>query len=113
MAVKGWDVGWPAAALVGTNKLPWEALGNVRELYLCLYLDVTGEGHRQGHAKAVQVAKHPRNSYLIQLRIFADILPAYRRHLNGTKRDGTYMKVASGHTGCDVARHNMTLWGSG
>jgi len=46
MAVKGWDVGWPAAALVGTNKLPWEALGNVRELYLCLDLDVTGEGQK-------------------------------------------------------------------
>ena len=39
MAVKGWAVGLPAAALVGTNKLPWEALGNVRELYLCLDLD--------------------------------------------------------------------------
>ena len=38
--------GWPAAALVGTNKLPWEALGNVRELYLCLDLDVTGEGQK-------------------------------------------------------------------
>ena len=46
MAVKGWEVGWPAAALVGTNKLPWEALGNVRELYLCLDLDVTGEGQK-------------------------------------------------------------------
>ena len=38
--------GWPAAALVGTNKLPWEALGNVRELYICLDLDVTGEGQK-------------------------------------------------------------------
>jgi len=37
MAVKGWAVGLPAAALVGTNKLPWEALGNVRELYLCAW----------------------------------------------------------------------------
>ena len=46
MAVKGWAVGLPAAALVGTNKLPWEALGNVRELYLCLDLDVTGEGQK-------------------------------------------------------------------
>ena len=46
MAVKGWDVGWPAAALVWTNKLPWEALGNVWELYLCLDLDVTGEGQK-------------------------------------------------------------------
>ena len=46
MAVKGWDVGWPAAALVGTNKLPWEALGNVRELYLSLDLDVTGDGQK-------------------------------------------------------------------
>ena len=39
--------GWPAAALVGTNKLPWEALGNVRELYLCLDLDVTGRARRR------------------------------------------------------------------
>ena len=33
--------------LVGTDKLPWEALGNVRELYLCLDLDVTGKARRR------------------------------------------------------------------
>ena len=38
--------------LVGTNKLPWEALGNVRELYLCLDLDVTGEGQKAAHKLA-------------------------------------------------------------
>lgn len=36
--------GWPAAALVGTKGLAWSSLGSVRELYLCLDLDVTGEG---------------------------------------------------------------------
>jgi len=38
--------GWPATALVGTKGLPWAALGNVRELYLCLDLDENGEGQR-------------------------------------------------------------------
>ena len=71
------------------------------------------ESLRQGHAEAVQVTQRPRHSYLNQLWEFADILLTNRRHLNGTKRDGTYMKGASGHTGCDVARHNMTLWDGG
>ena len=31
-----------------------------------------GEGHRQGHAEAVQVTQRPRHSYLGQLRIVAD-----------------------------------------
>ena len=31
---------------MGTNKLPREALGNLLELYLCLDLDVTGEGEK-------------------------------------------------------------------
>jgi hypothetical protein len=58
MAVKGWDVGWPAAALVWTNKLPWEALGNVRELYLCLDLDVTGEGQKAARKLAREAVLH-------------------------------------------------------
>ena len=58
MAVKGWAVGLPAAALVGTNKLPWEALGNVRELYLCLDLDVTGEGQKAARKLAREAVLH-------------------------------------------------------
>ncbi len=46
--------GWPAAALVGPKGLPWAALGNVRELYLCLYLDVTGEGQKAARELARQ-----------------------------------------------------------
>jgi DNA primase len=39
--------GYPtSAALVGTKGLPWAALGKVRELYLCLDRDATGEGQR-------------------------------------------------------------------
>ncbi len=46
--------GFPAAALVGTKGLPWERLGNVRELYLCLDLDATGEGQKAAHELARQ-----------------------------------------------------------
>ena len=54
MAVKGWAVGLPAAALVGRNKLPWEALGNVRELYLCW--TVTWEGQKAARKLAREAA---------------------------------------------------------
>ena len=46
--------GFPAAALVGTKGLPWDRLGNVRELYLCLDLDATGEGQKAAHELARQ-----------------------------------------------------------
>jgi len=45
---------WPATALVGTKGLPWPALGNVRELYLCLDLDKNGEGQRAAQTLARQ-----------------------------------------------------------
>ena len=64
---------------------------------------------RLSHATAVQVTRHPRHSYLAQLLFFADILPTYCRQRNGTRRDGRYEKGASGHTGCDTARYNMTV----
>ena len=46
--------GFPAAALVGTKGLPWESLGNVRELYLCFDLDATGEGQKAAKELARQ-----------------------------------------------------------
>ena len=45
---------FPAAALVGTKGLPWDRLGNVRDLYLCLDLDATGEGQKAAHELARQ-----------------------------------------------------------
>jgi hypothetical protein len=44
LAMLGSD--FPAASLVGTKGLPWDRLGNVRELYLCLDLDATGKARR-------------------------------------------------------------------
>ena len=39
---------------MGTKGLPWAALGNVRELYLCLDLDENGEGQRAAQVQARQ-----------------------------------------------------------
>ena len=52
LAMLGSD--FPAASLVGTKGLPWDRLGNVRELYLCLDLDATGEGQKAAHELARQ-----------------------------------------------------------
>ena len=45
-----------------------------------------GEGHRQGHAEAVQVTDQLGHAYLAQLCNFADILPTYVKGLNVTVR---------------------------
>ena len=73
MAVKGWAVGLPAAALVGTNKLPWEALGNVRELYLCLDLDVTGEGQKAARKLAREAVLRGVPVHIMRTAPTADI----------------------------------------
>jgi len=66
------------------------------------------------HARALilQVPISPRHSYLGQLWQIADILPTYCRQRNGTRRDGRYVKGASGLSGRDTARYNMTVWDS-
>ena len=45
---------FPAAALVGTKGVPWDRLGNVRDLHICLDLDATGEGQKAAHELARQ-----------------------------------------------------------
>jgi hypothetical protein len=63
----------------------------------------------EGHAEAVQVTKHSRHPYLGQLREFADILLTTEQDKTGQQ----IHKSASGHTGCDAARYNMTAWEAG
>ena len=63
----------PAAALVGTNKLPWEALGNVRELYLCLDLDVTGEGQKAARKLAREAVLRGVPVHIMRTAPTADI----------------------------------------
>ena len=56
-----------------------------------------------------KVGYYCHHSYLGQLWEIADILPTYCRQRNKTRRDYRYKMVASGHTGCDVSRYNMTV----
>jgi len=63
----------PAAALVGTNKLPWEALVDVRELYLCLDLDVTGEGQKAARKLAREAVLRGAPVHIIRTAPTEDI----------------------------------------
>ena len=60
-----------------------------------------------------KVGYYCHHSYLGQLWEIADILPTYWRQRNKTRRDYRYKMVAGGHTGCDVARYNVTVWEAG
>ena len=67
---------------------------------------------RSSYRFQLQVPISLRHSYLGQLWQIADILPTNCRQRNGTRRDGRYVKGASGLSGRDTARYNMTVWDS-
>ena len=68
----------------------------------------SGEGHRQGHAEAVQVTDQLGHAYLGQLCNFADILPTYVKGRNVTVRGYRHNRNGVQYTKRDAARYKTT-----